>query len=75
MIHWHDYLMLTKWLVLHGGEVQHLSRQRCLSIDIEFLQWLIRCWRLSWTQQSSGTESESIITDGLKGLANAGCLV
>ena len=62
----HDYLGLTKWLVLHGGEMQHLSRQRCLSVDVELLQWLIRCWRLSWTQQSSGTESVSSNAEGLK---------
>ena len=67
--------MLITWLVLHGGEMQHFSRQRCLSIDVELLQWLIRCWRLSRTQQSSGTESVSIVTDGLKGLANHGSLV
>ena len=71
----HDYLVLTKWPVLHGGEMQHLARQRCLSIDVELLQWLIRCWRLSWSQQSPGTESVSGNAEGLKGLANEGCLV
>ena len=55
--------------------MQHLSRQRCLSIDVEFLQWLLRCWRLSWSQQSSGTESLSSNAEGLKGLANEGYLV
>ena len=40
--------VLKKYLVLCGGEMQHLARERRLPIDVELLQWLVRCWRLSW---------------------------
>lgn len=66
----HDYFVLKKRLVLHGGEMQHLARQRRLSINVELLQWLVRRWCLSWSQQSSGKRSVSSNAEGLKDLAN-----
>ncbi len=65
-----DYFVLKTWLVLHGGEMQHLAGQRRLSIGVELLQWLIHCWRLSWSQQFTGTESVSSNAEELGGLAN-----
>lgn len=69
------YFVLKEWVVLHSGKMQHLARQRRLSVDIELLQWLVRCWRLSWSKQSSGTERVSDNPEGLKDLANYSCLV
>jgi len=41
-------------LVLRYGEVQHFFWQWCLSIGVELMQWLLCCWRMSWSKQYSG---------------------